>query len=94
MEVLLEHQKNCEKSGKYVEAETNCSLKTINMNLIIQEKVNAVFEEANLPSPFGDGFGEKLFNQVGGKIGMHTEHLGFILAEMQHLQRTYPGATW
>ena len=59
-----------------------------------QEKVNAVFEEANLPSPFGDGFWEKLFNQVGGKTGSHTEYLGFILAEMQHLQRTYPGATW
>lgn len=30
----------------------------------------------------------------GGKQGRHTEHLGFLLAEMQHLQRTYPGATW
>lgn len=29
-----------------------------------------------------------------GKRGEHTEHLGFILAEMQHLQRTHPGATW
>ncbi len=32
--------------------------------------------------------------QKGGKEGRHTEHLGFILAEMQHLQRTYPGNTW
>lgn len=30
----------------------------------------------------------------GGKQGVHTEHLGFLLAEMQHLQRTYPGASW
>ncbi|WP_417668794.1 1,2-phenylacetyl-CoA epoxidase subunit PaaC [Roseibium sp.] len=30
----------------------------------------------------------------GGKNGIHTEHLGFILAEMQFLQRAYPGATW
>ena len=29
-----------------------------------------------------------------GKRGVHTEHLGYILAEMQHLQRTYPGARW
>ena len=26
--------------------------------------------------------------------GIHTEHLGYILAEMQFLQRAYPGATW
>jgi ring-1,2-phenylacetyl-CoA epoxidase subunit PaaC len=25
---------------------------------------------------------------------VHTEHLGYLLAEMQHLQRTYPGAHW
>ena len=29
-----------------------------------------------------------------GKRGVHTEHLGHMLAEMQHLQRTYPGAQW
>ncbi|WP_375372122.1 MULTISPECIES: 1,2-phenylacetyl-CoA epoxidase subunit PaaC [Pseudooceanicola] len=32
--------------------------------------------------------------QKGGRQGRHTEHLGFILAEMQFLQRAYPGATW
>ncbi len=30
----------------------------------------------------------------GGKQGRHTEHLGFLLAEMQYLQRSFPGATW
>lgn len=30
----------------------------------------------------------------GGKQGIHTEHLGFLLAEMQYLQRTYPDVTW
>ena len=30
----------------------------------------------------------------GGKRGVHTEHLGYILADMQFLQRAYPGATW
>ena len=29
-----------------------------------------------------------------GKRGVHTEHLGHLLGEMQHLQRTYPGARW
>lgn len=31
---------------------------------------------------------------TGGKNGRHTERLGYILAEMQHLQRAHPGATW
>jgi ring-1,2-phenylacetyl-CoA epoxidase subunit PaaC len=32
--------------------------------------------------------------QSGGRAGRHTEHLGHLLAEMQVLPRTYPGATW
>lgn len=32
--------------------------------------------------------------QAGGKRGLHTEHLGYLLAEMQVLQRSYPGARW
>ncbi len=52
------------------------------------KKVTAVFEEATLPIP------EKAFMQTGGKTGTHTEHLGFILAELQYLQRTYPNAEW
>ena len=47
-------------------------------------KVIAVFEEATLPVP------GNVFMQSGGKNGIHTEHLGFILAELQYLQRTYP----
>ena len=31
---------------------------------------------------------------TGGKQGRHTEHLGYLLAEMQYLQRSYPGAAW
>jgi len=29
-----------------------------------------------------------------GKQGTHSEHMGFILAELQYLQRAYPGGTW
>jgi ring-1,2-phenylacetyl-CoA epoxidase subunit PaaC len=32
--------------------------------------------------------------QQGGRSGRHTEHLGYLLADMQFLQRAYPGATW
>jgi ring-1,2-phenylacetyl-CoA epoxidase subunit PaaC len=30
----------------------------------------------------------------GGREGKHSEHMGFILADMQYLQRAYPGAEW
>ena len=52
------------------------------------KKVHSVFEEATLPVP------EKVFMQTGGKTGTHTEHLGFILTDLQYLQRAYPGAEW
>lgn len=52
------------------------------------EKVATVLEQATLPIP------DAGFMQTGGKSGMHTEHLGYILAEMQYLQRVNPGAEW
>ena len=52
------------------------------------EKVKLVFDEATLSMP------ENTFMQTGGKTGVHTEHLGFILPEMQSLQRNFPGAEW
>lgn len=50
--------------------------------------VNEIFAEANLQIPASD------WQQKGGRIGMHSEHLGFILAEMQFMQRAYPGMEW
>jgi ring-1,2-phenylacetyl-CoA epoxidase subunit PaaC len=47
-----------------------------------------VFDEAALTRP-RDGY-----MQSGGRSGRHSEHLGFILTELQFLQRTYPGAKW
>ena len=29
-----------------------------------------------------------------GKRGRHSEHMGFVLADLQHLQRAFPGGTW
>ena len=34
------------------------------------------------------------FSHKGGRQGIHTEHLGYILADMQFLQRAYPGSSW
>jgi ring-1,2-phenylacetyl-CoA epoxidase subunit PaaC len=50
--------------------------------------VNKVLAEATLKRP-ADGF-----MASGGREGKHSEHMGFILADMQYLQRAYPGATW
>jgi ring-1,2-phenylacetyl-CoA epoxidase subunit PaaC len=57
-------------------------------------KVKAIFTEATLiSSPVGGGW-EGAFMQTGGKEGRHTEHLGFILTELQYIQRAYPNANW
>ncbi len=59
------------------------------------KKVEEVFEEATLKVPSDKTEkGEKVWMQTGGKTGAHTEHLGFILAEMQFLQRAYPHSEW
>lgn len=51
-------------------------------------KVADILVEATLQKP------AQTWMQSGGKVGQHTEHLDFLLAEMQQLQRTYPGQTW
>jgi ring-1,2-phenylacetyl-CoA epoxidase subunit PaaC len=50
--------------------------------------VDATLARATLTRP-ADGW-----MQSGGRTGRHTEHLGHLLAELQFLQRAYPGATW
>ena len=52
------------------------------------KKVKDIFSEATLDLP------EKAFMQKGGKEGKHSEHMGYILTDLQYLQRTYPGAEW
>ncbi len=70
------------------EYETSFGIDLISIKNVWDGKVKAVFAEASLPVP------EKVFMQSGGKKGTHTEHLGFILTELQYMQRTYPGAEW
>ena len=53
-----------------------------------REDVSAIIAEATLTPP------DDQWMASGGKDGRHSEHFGFLLAEMQNLQRTYPGATW
>jgi ring-1,2-phenylacetyl-CoA epoxidase subunit PaaC len=50
--------------------------------------VTSILNEATLELP------EPRWRSRGGRDGLHTEHLGHLLAEMQHLHRSHPGATW
>jgi ring-1,2-phenylacetyl-CoA epoxidase subunit PaaC len=52
------------------------------------QKVATLFTEAAIKIP------EQTWMQTGGKEGKHTEHLGYLLTEMQYLQRTFPNSTW
>jgi ring-1,2-phenylacetyl-CoA epoxidase subunit PaaC len=53
-----------------------------------RETVSRVIAEATLTLP------ADTWMQRGGRDGRHSEHLGHLLAELQHLQRSHPGATW
>ena len=37
---------------------------------------------------------EHVFMHTGGKQGAHSEQLGFLLTELQYMQRAYPGSNW
>jgi len=55
---------------------------------LVAEKRSQILERAGLTPP------EVLRMQTGGKQGRHTEHLGFILSELQYMQRAYPNMHW
>ena len=50
--------------------------------------IDAILINATLDKPGSDWMAS------GGKAGRHTEHLGYMIAEMQYLQRSHPGASW
>ena len=50
--------------------------------------IGAVLDEAGLIVPLEASF------RSTGKRGRHSEHMGFILSNMQHLQRSFPGGVW
>ena len=51
-------------------------------------KVSEILQEATLEVP------ESKYFQKGGKQGIHTEHMGYLLAELQYMQRAYPNMEW
>lgn len=69
-----------------LEAGIGVDLKAI--KVLWDERVDAILKEATLVRPT-DGWIQK-----GGKQGKHSEQMGFILAEMQWMQRAYPNMEW
>lgn len=52
------------------------------------DRIRIVAEEATIQLPTNN------WTQHGGRVGRHSEHLGYLLAEMQYMQRAYPGMEW
>lgn len=52
------------------------------------KKVYDILEEATIKIP------ESKYFQKGGKQGIHTEHMGYLLTELQYMQRAYPNMEW
>ncbi|MBK8698664.1 MAG: phenylacetate-CoA oxygenase subunit PaaC [Saprospiraceae bacterium] len=58
----------------------------------IREKAFATFDEVIKEA--GLTFAKPAVGRSGGKNGIHSEHMGYLLATMQYMQRTYPGLDW
>lgn len=52
------------------------------------QKVSAILTEANLQTP------DLKYFQKGGKQGIHSEHMGYLLTDLQYMQRTFPNMNW
>lgn len=58
------------------------------IKVLWEKRVQHILKEATLTAP------TKVWMQKGGKQGKHSEHFGFILTEMQWMQRAYPDMKW
>ncbi len=52
------------------------------------KKITEILNEATLETP------ESKYFQKGGKLGIHSEHMGYLLADMQYMQRSFPNMNW
>lgn len=55
---------------------------------VYYDKVQTILDEATLQTPNPE------YSQKGGKQGIHSEHMGYILTEMQYMQRSFPNMNW
>ncbi|MES1226404.1 MAG: 1,2-phenylacetyl-CoA epoxidase subunit PaaC [Bacteroidota bacterium] len=70
------------------EQESATRINPVHLKSAWDDKVKNVFSEAGITYPANK------WMHSGGKQGRHTEHLGYILSEMQYMQRAYPNSEW
>ena len=63
-------------------------VETAPLKNIYEEKIGDILEEATLTLP------ETSWFHKGGKLGIHTEYFGYMLSDMQFMQRAYPDLEW
>jgi len=68
--------------------DSGVSINLANVQAKWMQKVDEIFYLANLKKPESD------YQMMGGKTGVHSEHMGFILTDIQYLTNKYPEATW
>ena len=80
----LFHQTDADKAM----VEEGIGVDVTKLKVAYYQKVNDILEESTLKIP------ESKYFQKGGKQGIHTEHMGYLLAELQYMQRAYPNMEW
>ena len=80
----LFHQMEADK--KMIEEGIGADVKALKKTYY--NNISAVLKEATLEVP------EMKYFRSGGKQGIHSEHMGYLLAELQYMQRTFPNMTW
>jgi ring-1,2-phenylacetyl-CoA epoxidase subunit PaaC len=77
--------------------QTDADIAMVNENIAVDvtllksiyyKKVIEILETATLQTP------ESKYFQKGGKLGIHSEHMGYLLADMQYMQRSFPNMSW
>lgn len=80
----LFHQTDADK----VMVNENIGVDVTKLKVPFYKKVSEILEEATLKTP------DLVYFQKGGKQGIHSEHMGYLLADMQYMQRTFPNMNW
>ena len=70
-------------------AEAGIGVRPSSLHDPVVAAVTAVVEQATLTLPDG-----ATWRARGGRDGVHSRPMGYLLAEMQHIARSHPGATW
>ncbi|MFT5134051.1 MAG: ring-1,2-phenylacetyl-CoA epoxidase subunit PaaC [Gammaproteobacteria bacterium] len=64
------------------------AVNTAELKPLWESKITEILTEATIELP------DSSWTVRGGRLGIHTEHLGHLLSELQYMQRSYPGLQW